>query len=460
MKYELPKIVSLILTKLQKKGFQAYIVGGCVRDLLTNQETNDWDFTTDAQPAEIQKIFPDSFYDNKFGTVGIKLDKLTTDKSWSNKIFEITTFRTEFGYSNFRHPDKIVFGKSLARDLKRRDFTINAIACDGKNIIDPYDGQKDLSEKIIRAVGTPGERFQEDALRMIRAIRIATTLKFLITDETFTAIKENVSLLNKISKERIHDELLKILSCDYPSEGIVLLKNADILSIILPELEACFCVEQKSPQRHHIYDVGTHLVKSLEYCPSRDPIVRFATLLHDIGKPQTFQKTKDGVITFYNHEIVGTRLVRKVLERLKFSKKDQDKIIGLVRFHQFTVDERQTDSAVRRFIRNVGKENLEDILCLRIGDRLGGGARETSWRLELFKKRLIEVQKQPFTVSDLKVSGYDVMKICQIKPGPMVGKILEKLFSLVVEGKIKNEKNELMKQIEVLQQEFVAYKAD
>ncbi len=207
-------------------------------------------------------------------------------------------------------------------------------------------------------------------------------------------------------------------------------------------------MEQKSPQRHHIYDVGTHLLFSLKNCPSKDPIVRLATLLHDIGKPVTAAKTPEGVITFYNHEIIGASIVRNISERLHFSKIDREKLLRLVRYHQFTVDERQTDTALRRFIRNVGKEYLDDILALRTGDRIGGGARETSWRLDLYKKRLTDVQKQPFTVSDLKVSGYDVMKIYNIGPGPIIGKILNILFHEVVELKTPNKREILIEKIE------------
>ncbi len=455
MKFHLPKAVQEILHTIKKTNFQAYTVGGCVRDILLGRETSDWDFTTDAHPEQILSLFPDGFYDNKFGTVGIPIKQPTTHNPQLTTIYEITTFRSEYGYSDHRHPDKIVWGKTLEEDLERRDFTINAMATDGEKLIDLFGGQKDLKNKIIKAVGKADTRFKEDALRMIRAIRIATELQFLIEEQTFSAIKENNKLLTKISNERIRDELIKIVASLNPSDGIRLLRNSTLLSIILPELEKCFGVEQKSPQRHHMYDVGTHLLKSLEFCPSSDPIVRFATLLHDIGKPITVKKTTDGIITFYNHEIIGTSIVRNIADRLHFSKKNRERLIKLVRFHQFSVDERQTDSALRRFIRNVGTENLQDMLDLRVGDRLGGGARETSWRLELFKKRLEEVQKQPFTVADLKVDGHDVMKIYNIGPGPLVGAVLNMLFNDVIEAKLKNEREILLKRIEQLKKESI-----
>jgi tRNA nucleotidyltransferase/poly(A) polymerase len=396
--------------------------------------TRGWDFTTNARPEEILKIFPDSFYDNKFGTVGVKIPE---------DIYEITTYRSEKGYTDHRHPDKIAWGKTLEEDLSRRDFTINAIACDGKTIIDPYHGQEDLKNKIIRAVGNPDARIAEDALRMLRSVRIASELGFMIEPATLEAIKTNAHLIRDISAERVRDELLRILASPFAADGILLLKQTELLKIIISELDAAFTIGQKSPARHHIYDVGTHSVMALKHCPSKDPIVRLATLLHDIGKVKTYKLVGD-VITFYNHEVVSTKTAKAVLARLKFSRRDTEKILTLIRWHQFTVDERQTDSALRRFIRHVGKENLPDMLALRIGDRLGGGAAETSWRMELFKKRLEEVQKQPFTVTDLKINGFDVMKELHCKPGPLIGKVLNDLFSEVEAGTLANDREELL----------------
>lgn len=432
-------------------GFEVWAVGGCIRDLVMERQTRDWDFTTNAKPEEILKLFPDGFYNNIFGTVGvpIKLEagrsKLETGEH--TEIYEVTTYRTEHGYSDRRHPDKVYWGKSIEEDLSRRDFTINAIAYDGKQLLDPFNGQEDIKNHLIRSVGDPEKRFEEDALRMMRAIRIATQLQFLIEDQTFLAIKEDTTLVKRLSGERIRDELFKILASDFPADGALLLRNSGLLREFLPELDRCFGIAQQSPKRHHIYDVGTHLVKSVEFCPSKDPLVRLATLLHDIGKAETYNKTAEGIITFYNHEIVSAKLVRVIADRLRLSREERDTLFRLVRFHQFTVDERQTDSALRRFIRNVGRENLEDMLALRTGDRLGGGARETSWRLELYKKRLNEVQIQPFSVADLKVDGYDVMKILKIKPGPKVGEVLNGLFEKVEQGSLVNDREVLLQEI-------------
>ena len=397
MKLTLPPFVLEIIERMEKAGHEIYIVGGAVRDLITTRESDDWDFTTNASPEEILEVFPDGFYDNKFGTVGVSHES-------SPNPYEITTYRTEHGYSDSRRPDKVEWGKSLKEDLQRRDFTINAIALNPKKgdveVIDPFDGQKDLEKKIVRAVGEADQRFREDALRMMRAVRIAAELGFTIDEETFEGIKKNVSLINKIAKERIKDELFKIMASPNPYEGMLLFRNSGLMAEILPEMEKTFGVEQKSPGRHHIHDVGTHSMLSLKEVAKRntDPLVRFATMIHDIGKPQTYKMLKNGTITFYNHEVVGASIAKNIAERLRFSRKETGKLIKFVRWHQFTVTEEQTDAAIRRFMRRVGKENVPDMLDLRVGDRLGGGARETSWRLEEFKERLIEVQKQPFTV--------------------------------------------------------------
>ncbi len=441
--FNIPDEVCEILKKLEKNGFEAYIVGGAIRDLLMGKSPNDWDFTTNATPPQILKTFgKDAFYDNKFGTVGIP-------SQTGLDPHEITTFRTESDYSDARRPAKVSWGKNLEEDLKRRDFTINAMAIDqNKKIIDPYQGQKDLGSKVIRAVGNPSERFSEDALRLMRAIRIASQLNFKIEPKTFEAIKTHANLITRIARERVKDELFKILSSLHPYEGILMLKDSGLLEKILPEIEKMFGVEQKSVGRHHIYDVGTHCLMSLKFCKSPDPITRFATLIHDIGKPATFKKLDSGIITFYNHEVVSAGIARRIAERLRFSNKETNKLLTLVRWHQFTVNEKQTDSAIRRFIKNVGPENLADIIALRIADRLGSGAKETSWRTEEFKKRLIEVQKEPFSIKDLKINGLDVMKELDLKPSPKIGQILDQLFQEVVDKKVENTKETLIEKLQ------------
>lgn len=443
----LPEYVAEFMDQSRKNGFEIYLVGGAVRDLLLSGKgprDNNWDFATNARPEQIVKIYKDAKYNNKFGTVIIPVSTAEDQQI----LFEITPYRKETKYEDFRHPSHIEWASNLKQDLMRRDFTINAMATDGKKIIDITEGQKDLKKKIIRTVGKPEIRFHEDALRMLRAIRLACQLGFLIEDKTREGIKQNASLIQQISWERIRDELLKILASDHPSEGILFMRNTDLLQYILPELDRCFAIPQKSPKRHHVYDVGTHSVQALKHCPSKDPITRFAALIHDIGKVQTYAKDEDtGLITFFNHQVVSAAQAEKIAERLRLSRQQKKKLVNLVEHHMFTVSEHQSDKAIRRFIRNVGKENLEDILALRTGDRIGSGATPTSWRTEEFKKRLKDVQKVPFSIKDLKINGLDVMKTLNIKPGPKVGQVLQEIFELVDEGKLKNVRKTLLEKI-------------
>ena len=301
MTLRLPPFVKKIIKKFEANNFQIYVVGGAVRDLITGIEVTDWDFTTNATPEQILKIFPEGFYDNQFGTVGI------SHKS-SPKPYEITTFRIEGKYEDKRRPSALVWGKTLKQDLSRRDFTINAMALSPSlQIIDPFAGQQDLKNKIIRAVGDPVKRFAEDALRMMRAIRQAAQLGFTIEEKTFSAIKMHAESINLIAKERVKDELFKLLKSPNPYEGVVMLRNSGILNQIIPQLEQTVGVEQKSPGRHHTLDVWNHLLLSLKNCPSKDPLVRLATLLHDIGKPRS-KRGEGQNATFYGHEIIGARM--------------------------------------------------------------------------------------------------------------------------------------------------------
>ncbi len=444
----IPKEILEVYKKISDRKHQVYFVGGCVRDIFLQKETKDFDLATSAKPEEVLKIFKNGFYDNKFGTVGVPV-KIKNKK----EVVEITTFRTERGYKDRRHPEVIKWGKTIEEDLSRRDFTINAIAVKIENekiiVIDPFGGQKDIDKKIIKAVGNPKERFKEDALRLMRAIRLATELSFTIDKETFEEIKNDSSLIENISKERVRDELLRILASKYPYEGVMLLKNSELLKHILPELIEGIGVSQQRPGRHHTSDVFTHNLLSLKFCPSKDPIVRFATLIHDVGKPKVAAKDEKGLVVFHNHELEGTRLAFEICNRLKFSKKERKRIVNLSRWHMFTVDEKITDAAVRRFIRKVGVENVKDMIDLRIGDRLGGGTqRAESWRLKLFKKRIEEQLKpKPFSIDDLAIDGNDIMKELNIKPGKKVGEILQKLFEEVDEDLSKNKKEYLLKRL-------------
>lgn len=448
MKDRIPEEVHSAYETLTKNKFEVYFVGGCVRNLLMNLPVKDWDLTTNARPEEITKLFKESFYNNDFGTVGIPL----TNKD----VIEITTYRTEHGYSDKRRPDKVSWGKTIEEDLSRRDFTMNSIALkltgNKQEFIDPYNGKDDVSKKIIRAVGKPEERFKEDALRLMRAIRFAAQLTFEIEKNTWSEIKNDSALIVHVSWERIRDELLKILSSENPSYGIMLLRDAGLLQHILPELLEGLGVSQARPGRHHTEDVYTHNLLSLKYCPSNDPIVRFAALLHDVGKPKVIGKDEEGLVTFYNHEVAGAKVAYEICQRLRLSKKDTEKIVMLIRWHMFSVNENLSDAGVRRFIRRIGTENVKDMMDLRIGDRLGGGTQTAeSWRLKKFKERVAgELAPKPFAVGDLALDGNDIMKLLNLKPGPEVGVILKKLFDEVDEDLSKNTKEYLEKRIKEL----------
>lgn len=465
-KFILPLEVTSLIDKFLEAGFQLYIVGGAVRDLILERSVNDWDFTTDATPEEILKVIPEGFYNNKFGTVGVNSSSLIANRESPEEtindtrptIYEITTMRKEGKYTDFRHPEKLEWTKNINEDLARRDFTINALALDHKqNIVDPLDGQKDLQQKIIQAVGDPNQRFKEDALRLIRAIRIATQLGFEIEKNTYMAIKENSNLIKNIASERIRDELFKLLVSENASEGIRKLRETGILQIILPELERCFGIKQEGPKHDREYDIGEHSLAALNNTPSTDPIVRFSALLHDIGKPDTVETHPDGNVTFYNHEIVGSRIAADIARRFNLSKKQSEKVFKLVRFHMFTLDENQTDSAIRRFIKNIGLENVDDMMALRVGDRLGGGtSKAVSWRMKIFRERIDEVMTKPFSLTDLKVNGQDVMEALNIPPSRKVGEILDELFKEVQEDSSKNTREYLVGRIKTLNDILVA----
>jgi tRNA nucleotidyltransferase (CCA-adding enzyme) len=422
-----------VIKRLEAAGYQAYLVGGAVRDMLMGRPTKDWDYTTNAAPEQIKEVFPEATYDNLFGTVS-----LVTEEG----LHEITPFRREGKYRDGRHPEEITWAKTLEEDLARRDFTINAIAFN-RDYIDPFNGREDIKNKIIRCVGNPDDRFKEDALRLMRAVRLATQLGFIIEEKTFAAIKNNAKLLEKISGERIRDELIKILSADYPADGVQLLLNAGLLEIIFPELTRGAGMPQPG---HHRDDVLVHSLKSLAACRNPNWVVRLAALLHDVGKPATF-KLRAGKPTFYSHEVVGAAIARDIANRLHFKKEDREKLWVLVRWHMFSVSEFITDAAVRRFIRRVGAENTTDMLDVRTADRVGSGARPSSWRHEEFRRRIIKVQEHIPSVKDLAINGHDVMQTLGIPPGPKVGEILDKLFEEIMEDPSKNNREYLLGQI-------------
>jgi len=439
----LPKEVKNTIKALEDAGFEAYAVGGCVRDFILGREPYDWDITTNAKPEEIQKVFKKSIYENDFGTVAIN----TESKNERLKIIEITTYRVEEKYTDKRHPDKVKFTSKLEDDLARRDFTVNAVAYDGKKFIDPFDGQKDIKNKIIRAVGEPYKRFNEDALRLIRAIRFAVQLDFAIEEKTARAIKENSNDIVAISKERIRDEFIKIVMTKNAKNGIEMLHSFGLLKHIMPELEEGINVSQN---KHHIYTVWEHNLLSLDWAANHNYKLenRIASLMHDIGKPRT--KNGSGPdATFYNHEVVGAKMTAKILERLKFPKKFIEKVVLLVRYHLFYYNvEEVTESSVRRLVKNVGPENIDDLLEVRIADRKGSGVPKAEpYKLRHLRAIIEKVSRDPISVKMLKINGDDLMKILKIEPGPKIGYILNILLDEVLDEPQKNKKEYLTDQV-------------
>jgi len=459
IKAKIPREILEIDEKLKGAGFESYLVGGCVRDLILGRKPSDWDFTTDAKPEEIQKIFSESFYDNKFGTVGvlIKSDDPTLEK------VEITPYRSEGKYSDKRHPDEIRFTDKLEEDLKRRDFTINALALritnqDKLQIIDLFNGQKDLEKKIIRAVGEANERFQEDALRLIRAVRLATELNFKIEEKTEEAIRRNAQLIEFIAKERIRDELIKILKSKNPSQGIESLEKLGLLHFIIPELRKGIGMTQNWA---HIYNVWEHQLRALQAAADCkfNLEVRLAALFHDIGKP--YVKKGEGLdATFYNHDIVGAETTKKILHRLKFPRKLIDKVVMLVRNHMFNSDpERLTEHGARRLWRRVAGErviddevrnDMQDLINLRVADRMGMEKKPRPFRLRSIEALLEKVSRDPISEKMLAIDGNEIMEILKIKPGPKVGALLKILLAEVLESPEKNKKDYLKKRTEEL----------
>lgn len=445
---EIPPYIIETIADIKASGYEAYIVGGCVRDFLMGRTPKDWDITTNAWPQDILEIFPDAKYENTFGTVILPVRQAAAkegEKGELEDVLEITTYRSEQGYSDRRHPDNIRFETKLDKDLERRDFTINAMALDPTEehaIVDLFGGEKDIKKKVIRAVGEPSDRFKEDALRMLRAIRFSAQLGFSLEPKTQRAIVKLAGSIKFVSKERIHDELVKILSSDRPAEGIALLHDCKLLQYIIPELEDGVDVKQ---DRHHIYPVFKHNLLALKHCPSEDYAVRLAALLHDVAKPKT-RKIIDGVATFYNHEHVGAKLTARILSRLKFSAADQERIVNLVKNHMFYYNVGEvTAASVRRLIVKVGRENLKDLIDLRVADRLGSGTpKAMPYKLRHLQYMFEKVQNDPVSPKMLKIDGNDIMAEINIAPGPKVGAILDVLLSEVIEDPLLNDRTLLL----------------
>lgn len=436
---QIPHYVEKTINLLEDAGFEAYLVGGCVRDLILNNTPKDWDITTNATPEQIVALFPKTVYENTFGTVAVVWE-YEEKEAKKPDIVEVTPFRTEGKYTDNRHPDSVVFTQDIAEDIKRRDFTINAMAYRSKTgvLVDLFDGIKDIKDKIIRAVGNPNERFQEDALRMLRAIRFSTVLHFTIAQETLEAVFHNHDLLEHVSKERIRDEFIKIIESANPSLGIILLEKTKLLSHIIPELQEGIGCEQGGA---HKYAVFEHLLGALDHAAKKgfSTELRLAALFHDIGKPRTRRPGIKKAYTFYGHEVVGARMTKKILERLRFKKDMSELIVQLVRSHMFFSDTEQiTLSAVRRIITNVGKEHIWELMDIRECDRVGMNKTEAPYRLRKYHAMIEECLRDPISVKQLAIDGSYLMHTLGINAGPRMGWILNALLEEVLDDPSKN----------------------
>jgi tRNA nucleotidyltransferase (CCA-adding enzyme) len=443
MQFPVPEEVRSVAHGLREGGFEAYLVGGCVRDLLIGRTPKDWDITTNAKPEDIQRLFPESFYENDFGTVGVK----TESEDPRLAVIEVTPYRTETGYSDKRRPDAVVFGQSLEDDLARRDFTINAIAYDEDKgqVVDPYKGQDDIKHRVLRTVGVPEMRFEEDALRLMRAVRLMAELDFALDTETAAAIAAKAGNLQRISKERIRDEFVRIVSSKQPMMALVLANQLGLLQYIAPDLLRGIGIDQNQA---HSYTVFEHNIRAMQHAADKDwPLdLRIAALFHDIAKPDVRRwsdEKRDW--TFHGHEVVGSRVTRKALENLKFSRETIEKVTKLVRWHMFFSDPDQiTLSAVRRMIRNVGEENIWDLLNLRICDRIGTGRpKEQPFRFRKYKAMVEEALRDPISVTMLKIDGSRIMEAFHVEPGPRIGWSLNALLEEVLEDPKKNTREYL-----------------
>jgi tRNA nucleotidyltransferase (CCA-adding enzyme) len=420
-----------------KNNFQCFCVGGAVRDMLLGRRVTDFDIATDALPEDVQRIF------RRTVPTGIKHGTVTV--LFRDRQLEVTTFRTDGKYSDSRRPDSIAYTPSIEEDLKRRDFTINAIAYDliHKRVLDPHDGKTDLKKKSIRAIGDPLERFNEDALRLLRACRFSSQLGFGIEANTEHAIAELRSTIGLVSSERIRDELTKTVVSDDPGRGIEYMRETGLLQEVLPELAASYGVEQRSL---HCFDVYYHLLRTCEAAP-KNVILRFASLFHDIGKPQTLKTAESGDLIFYNHDKVSSEMAANIMKRLKFSTYEINRVSHLVLNHMFNYTEDWSDAAVRRFINRVGTDSIDDLITLRQADQAGTcGKKYISPNLLKLKERIESVLEanHAITIKDLAITGNDIMETLDIKPGPIVGSILDELLETVLDDPEQNTRDLLL----------------
>ncbi|MCA9367435.1 MAG: HD domain-containing protein [Saprospiraceae bacterium] len=435
----IPNEVRNIAETLETAGFQAYLVGGCTRDLLLGRTPKDWDITTNATPEQIQALWPadDTFCNNDYGTVGVKTDS----EEASVAVIEVTPYRKESDYSDARRPDRVEFGVSLEEDLARRDFTINSIAyrpATGE-LVDQFNGLADLAAGRLATVGNPDERFREDALRMMRAVRLSAQLDFMIESTTLASIAENHNILSRISIERIADEFSRLLMSDTPMPALVIMERLGLLQYVIPELEEGIgCVQGGA----HAFDVFEHNLRTCQAAADKgySLAMRYAAVLHDVAKPRTRGQGKHKEYSFYGHEVVGARMANKVLNRLKLPRQLIDEVVALVRWHMFFADpELITLSAVRRTITRIGEDNIENLLNLRVCDRIGTGRpKEQPFRFRQYKAMVDEALREPISVKLLKINGERLMELTGEKPGRKLGWLLHALLEEALDDASKN----------------------
>jgi putative nucleotidyltransferase with HDIG domain len=435
---KIPEYVLAIAETLTKSGYEAYVVGGAVRDCLIGKTPTDWDISSSATPEDVKRIFGDKALPTgeRFGTLTVFL---------RDQAAEVTTFRKEGRYSDGRRPDRVIFSGNLRDDVARRDFTINALAYDirRKTVTDYFGGINDLKDRIIRAVGDPEERFSEDSLRMLRAIRFAVELGFEISPKTLGGIAKLHSAIRRVSPERIQDELSRMLLSAWPGKALRYTYETHLLDHILPELSDCAHV----PAYHESPD--TLLEHSIKACESIEPRLelRLAALLHDIGKPLTMAQDDTGRLRFFNHESVGAERAKAALERLKYPGALIHKVTTLIKWHMFTYEPATKDKGIRRLVNSLGLETIYDLAKVRQADRVAlGSDPNPGSNMEAFLRRLEEVLKQgpAFTVNDLAVDGRDVMRVLDVSEGPEVGRVLAELLDMVLEEPGLNSRERLL----------------
>ena len=436
---EISKDVIALCARLREKGKRGWIVGGCVRDLLLGRTVSDWDVATDALPKDVMKMFP------RVIPTGIAHGTVTV--MMGTRGYEVTTLRGETTYSDGRRPDAVHFVDDITRDLARRDFTMNAIAIEPTSleIIDPFEGQKDLAAKVLRAVGDPVERFSEDGLRVLRAARFVATLEVELDPKTRAAISPTLGTFRKVSMERVRDEWVKAMKAKRPSRAFEVMRETGILGVTCPEMLEGVNMDQN---KWHAYDVWRHGMECLDACAG-DPILRIAAVLHDIGKPRSrafSEKTKD--FTFYDHDRIGAEIAEPIAARLKFSNDDRARIVHLVRHHLFHYSDEWSDSTVRRWIRRVGRDRVEDLYTLNDADVRAKG-KDCSKDLEALARLKAHVANvlaagDALSTRDLKINGHDLMTELGLKPGRILGEILEQLLDEVLTDPAQNDREKLL----------------